>query len=126
MWWVSGTLCLLGQAGLVDRAPARRFLLEKTEHVIGGFAKHPGGPPDIYHAYLGLAALATMAGAGAEGKPGAVEKKSKEEGLGRFDPRLCVGAEAADRIRRGREALLAPRPPTLEDSDDSSADEEEK
>ncbi|KAK7747700.1 geranylgeranyl transferase type-1 subunit beta [Diatrype stigma] len=134
VWWVGGTLCLLGQGGLVDRAPARRFLLEKTEHVIGGFAKHPGGPPDIYHAYLGLAALATMAGAeaGAGGKggenAGGEEKKSsgKEEGLGQFDPRLCVGAEAAERIRRGREALLAPaRPPTPEDSDGSSADEDE-
>ncbi|RYP46723.1 hypothetical protein DL768_007113 [Monosporascus sp. mg162] len=112
-WWVSGALHILGQGALIDRAPARRFILEKTQHIIGGFAKHPGGPPDLYHAYLGLAALATMAGSGSEDGDGDGNGNGSgqaEEGLGRFDPRLCLGAEAADRIRKGREVLLAPRP----------------
>ncbi len=118
-WWVSGALALLGQDSLIDRAPARRFLVTRTQHIIGGFAKHPGGPPDLYHAYLGLAALATMAGGGSgggEGKQGAEQETVKEQGqekevgLGRFDPMLCVGAEAARRIRRGREALLLAPP----------------
>lgn len=123
VWWVDGALALLGRGRLLDRAPARRFLLDKTQHLIGGFAKHPGSPPDVYHAYLGLAALATMAGQeegqsngsgdGQSGESGA----ATEEGLGRFDPRLCVGAEAAARIRRAREALLASGDNADEDPD---------
>ncbi|KAI0435955.1 terpenoid cyclases/Protein prenyltransferase [Xylaria telfairii] len=93
-WWNSGALSLLGEDGLVNRGPARRFILEKTQHLIGGFAKHPGGPPDVYHAYMGLAALATMAGA--EG----------ELGLRKFDPRLCVSADASQRISKARDSLL--------------------
>lgn len=62
----------------------------------------------MYHAYLGLAALATLAG----------QDQETEEGIGRFDPRLCIGAEAAARVRRGREALLTP-----EEDSDSSEDE---
>ncbi|KAI0399185.1 terpenoid cyclases/protein prenyltransferase alpha-alpha toroid [Xylaria palmicola] len=91
-WWNSGALSLLGEHGLVARGPARRFLLDKTQHLIGGFAKHPGGPPDVYHAYMGLAALANM------GDPG----------LAAFDPRLCVSAAAAARIARARESMLRP------------------
>ncbi|KAI5859609.1 terpenoid cyclases/Protein prenyltransferase [Durotheca rogersii] len=112
-WWVSGALSMLGENKVVDRGPSRKFILEKTQHFIGGFAKHPGGPPDVYHAYLGLAALCTMAGA--EG--------AKEEGLGRFDPRLCVGAEAAARIAKGREGLLAR---SGDDGDDDELSEDEK
>ena len=110
---MSGALTLLGQGALVDRPPARRFLLEKTQHLIGGFAKHPGDPPDVYHGYLGLAALATMAGQEQAAKEGDHENgngngnsNGREEGLGRFDPRLCVGAEASARIARARDALL--------------------
>ncbi|XXG93778.1 geranylgeranyl transferase type-1 subunit beta [Hypoxylon texense] len=105
-WWVCGTLAMLGEGRVVDRDPARKFMLEKTQHLIGGFAKHPGGPPDVYHAYLGLAALATMAG------------ESKEAGLGRFDPRLCVSREASERIAKAREALLAPPGEESDDEDD--------
>lgn len=37
--------------------------MEKSQHLIaGGFGKLPGDPPDIYHAYLGLAALALIDG----------------------------------------------------------------
>ncbi|KAI0005830.1 terpenoid cyclases/Protein prenyltransferase [Xylariaceae sp. FL0662B] len=101
-WWVSGALGILGEGALINREPARKFILEKTQHLIGGFAKHPGDPPDVLHAYLGLAALATMAGSS---DPGNAE--AREEGLGRLDVSLCVGVEAVDRIARAREALLA-------------------
>jgi len=30
------------------------------QHAIGGFGKKAGDPPDIYHSYLGLAALSVM------------------------------------------------------------------
>lgn len=43
---------------------------------------------------MGLAALATMAGA--EGEPG----------LRKFDPRLCVSADTSQRIAKARESLL--------------------
>jgi geranylgeranyl transferase type-1 subunit beta len=31
-----------------------------TQHFIGGFMKYPGDPPDVYHSYLGLAALGVL------------------------------------------------------------------
>lgn len=116
-WWVTGALSLLIGDGnshssthqLIDRASSRRFLLSRTQHLIGGFAKHAGGPPDVYHAYLGLAALATMAptSAAAAGESEDKGGDGREDGLGRFDPRLCLGLEATERVRKGREALLA-------------------
>ena len=64
--------------------------MEKTQHLIGGFAKHPDGPPDIYHAYLGLAALATMG----------------EPGLKDFDSTLCISSETVKKMVAGRRGLL--------------------
>ncbi|KAI0392904.1 terpenoid cyclases/Protein prenyltransferase [Xylariaceae sp. FL0594] len=97
-WWNAGALALLGEGGLVNRPAARRFILEKTQHLIGGFAKYPGGPPDVYHAYMGLAALGTMAaGDGDHGE---------EPGLAKFDSRLCVSVDAAARMAKAREHLL--------------------
>ncbi|OHE93266.1 prenyltransferase and squalene oxidase [Colletotrichum orchidophilum] len=59
-WWVGGTLQMLGHVDLIDVEPSRRFIIRKAQHLIGGFSKYPGGPPDIYHGFLGLAALAIM------------------------------------------------------------------
>lgn len=50
--------------------------------MIGGFGKIPGDPPDIYHSYLGLAALAITG----------------EDGLAYFDPALCMSKRAAARF----------------------------
>ena len=95
-WWVSGALALLPPVDdgsnvdlLIPRSAARRFLMEKTQHMIGGFAKHPGGPPDLYHSYLGLAALATMG----------------EPGLKEFDAALAVSKETAAKIEAARNGL---------------------
>lgn len=63
-FWVGASLEMLGQAKLANKEGFRRFLLEQTEHRIGGFGKCPGYPPDLYHAYLGLASLSLM------GEPG--------------------------------------------------------
>ncbi|KAH6657553.1 terpenoid cyclases/protein prenyltransferase alpha-alpha toroid [Truncatella angustata] len=97
-WWVTGALRLLGGAfpgpTTVHSASGREFLLQKTQHVIGGFGKHAGKPPDVLHSYLGLAALATMAG------------EEQEAGLGLFDFRLCIGREAANRVKQGRNHVL--------------------
>lgn len=114
-WWISGALSLLGvgggHGGLVARAPARRFIIDKTQHLVGGFGKNPGSPPDVYHAYMGLAALGSLAGGGAEGEG--------EAGLKTFDTRLCVSRDAAAKIARAREALLASE---KEDGDDEDGD----
>ena len=36
---------MLHQLGLVDIARMRRYLLEKTQHIVGGFGKGIGEPP---------------------------------------------------------------------------------
>ncbi|OBS21562.1 hypothetical protein FPOA_07898 [Fusarium poae] len=59
-WWVGGTLAMLGNPSIINVLPSRRYLLDITQHRIGGFSKAVGGPPDMYHSFLGLAALATM------------------------------------------------------------------
>lgn len=93
-WWTLGSLAVLN---LPDNSPdpattqaQRRFLLEKTQHIIGGFGKHPGSPPDVGHACLGLAALATM------GDPA----------LKKLDASLCVSVDAVRRVEKARRGLL--------------------
>jgi prenyltransferase beta subunit len=39
---------MLGHSDLINKDGARRFLLEKTQHMIGGFGKTPGNPPGKY------------------------------------------------------------------------------
>ncbi|KAK3699544.1 geranylgeranyl transferase type-1 subunit beta [Vermiconidia calcicola] len=57
-WWSGASLHMLGQPNLYDQTAVRKYLLEKTQHpVLGGFGKFPGDLPDLYHSYLGLAAL---------------------------------------------------------------------
>jgi len=89
-WWVGAALANLGHKGLLDWAPSRRFLLEKMAHRIGGFSKHPGGPPDVYHGCFGLAALAVMG----------------EPGLAEFDSALAVPVATVRVIEKAREALV--------------------
>ena len=92
-------------------------MLEKTQHIIGGFGKMPGDPPgsyslqiyllvthfvvfdsvviDLLHSYMGLAALACM----------------REPGLKSIDPALCISVSAREHLeslvwRRGGEATV--------------------
>jgi geranylgeranyl transferase type-1 subunit beta len=51
---------ILNNLPLANLESNRRYLYEKTQHPIGGFGKKVGDPPDLYHSYLGLAALSTM------------------------------------------------------------------
>lgn len=106
-WWVSGALAILPPLQpssssssshssnnvdlLIARRAARRFLMEETQHMIGGFSKHPGGPPDVYHSSLALAVLAVMG----------------EPGLKEFDPALAVSKETAGKMAAARDGLLA-------------------
>lgn len=59
-YWVCAPLKVLTHLDLVDPVPIRRWLLDRTQHAVGGFGKLPGDPPDIYHSYLGLATLAML------------------------------------------------------------------
>jgi geranylgeranyl transferase type-1 subunit beta len=100
-WWVAGALSLLSSAfngPTVARTAGREFLIQKTQHVIGGFGNHAGKPPDVYHSYLGLATLATLAG------------EATEPGLGYLDVRLCIGREAAARVFHGRKEVIEKLP----------------
>ena len=81
---------LLGRVSVVDMPPSRRFLLDITQHRIGGFSKSAGGPPDIYHSYLGLASLAIM----------------EDSTLKEFDVALCCSKETTSKIERAREGLF--------------------
>ena len=54
---------MLGGLDFVDLEHTKCYLLDKTQHLImGGFGKTPSDLPDIYHAYLGLAALSLING----------------------------------------------------------------
>ncbi|MCJ1286910.1 Geranylgeranyl transferase type-1 subunit beta [Xylographa opegraphella] len=81
-WWAGSTLIMLQKAHLLSFDAIRRYLLEKTQHIVGGFGKLPGDPPDILHSYLGLAALAAM----------------KEPGLRSIDPTLCISVSAREHL----------------------------
>ncbi|GAB1317398.1 geranylgeranyl transferase type-1 subunit beta [Madurella fahalii] len=89
-WWVGGAFANLGRKDLIDWRPARRFLLDKMAHRIGGFSKHPGSPPDVYHGCFGLAALAVMG----------------EPGLNELDSALVVPVHTVRVIEKARAALV--------------------
>ncbi|CAM9665926.1 unnamed protein product [Ascophyllum nodosum] len=57
-FWVGATLDLLGEMGLVDRAPARQFHMSCQNKVLaGGFAKAPDLLPDLLHSFYSVAWL---------------------------------------------------------------------
>lgn len=92
-WWVGGALSILGHGELLSVESSRAFLLAKTQHrLVGGFSKHAEGRPDIYHSYLGLAALAALPGG--------------HEGLKEFDTALCVSVDTVRKLESGRRGLL--------------------
>ncbi|TXB95433.1 hypothetical protein FocTR4_00016844 [Fusarium oxysporum f. sp. cubense] len=92
-YYVVGALNILGQGKLINWESNRRFLLEKTQHSIGGFGKQPGYPPDMYHALLGLATLATW----------------NEPGLKELDPILTISREARSKMEKDILEVTAPQ-----------------
>ncbi|KAF2757067.1 geranylgeranyl transferase type I beta subunit [Pseudovirgaria hyperparasitica] len=76
-FWAGGALAVLGKFDLIDKSAARRYLLDKTQHIIGGFGKLAGDPPDIFHSYMGLAFLAI----------------NGKDGLKSFSPALCASQD---------------------------------
>ncbi|KAI2717507.1 hypothetical protein CBS147332_4387 [Penicillium roqueforti] len=57
-FWNGATLIMLDRYFVVDGDRNRRYLLERTQHLIGGFGKGPGDPPDLLHSYFGMVSLA--------------------------------------------------------------------
>ncbi|KAL8773118.1 MAG: hypothetical protein Q9209_001794 [Squamulea sp. 1 TL-2023] len=99
-FWTGGSLAMLNSIHLLDQEALRRYLLEKTQHRIGGFGKLAGDVPgrgvnassivpslsrlDIMHSCLGLAGLAGMG----------------EPDLEPYDPSLCLSIKAKQRLER--------------------------
>ncbi|QKX62651.1 uncharacterized protein TRUGW13939_09812 [Talaromyces rugulosus] len=81
-FWVTGALDIIEQLPVINATSLRRYLLEKTQHIIGGFGKSVGEPPDLYHAYLGMMALALI----------------NEPGLEAADATLCTGASLSQNL----------------------------
>ncbi|OJJ02945.1 hypothetical protein ASPVEDRAFT_132987 [Aspergillus versicolor CBS 583.65] len=74
-FWNSATLEMLGKLPMVDADRNRRYLLEKTQHFVGGFGKGVGElPADLLHSYFGMVSLAFQS----------------EQGLDSVDPALCA------------------------------------
>ncbi|KAK0625435.1 terpenoid cyclases/protein prenyltransferase alpha-alpha toroid [Bombardia bombarda] len=90
-WWVCAALANLGcMDAMVQRGPSRRFLLDKMQHMIGGFGKYPGSPPDLYHGCFGLMILGVMG----------------ESGIREVDSALAVPVETVKRMEKARRGLL--------------------
>jgi geranylgeranyl transferase type-1 subunit beta len=70
--------------------PTGNYLLDVTQHIIGGFGKAVGEPPDIYHSYLGLATVGLIGG----------------HDLKEVDAGLCCSTDAARKIEVAREGML--------------------
>ncbi|KAL4808545.1 terpenoid cyclases/protein prenyltransferase alpha-alpha toroid [Aspergillus unguis] len=73
-FWNTATLDMLGRLSLIDADRNRRYLLEKTQHFVGGFGKGVGELPDLLHSYFGMVSLAFQ----------------DEQGLDSVDPALCA------------------------------------
>jgi geranylgeranyl transferase type-1 subunit beta len=84
-YWVSAPLKLLGHMEIIEQKPIRKWLLDKTQHAVGGFGKVTGDPPDMYHSFLGLMVLAMF----------------EEPGLQKVDEALCI----TDRAKQHLESL---------------------
>lgn len=82
-FWVGASLHIMEMPSLCDQPAIRRYLLGKTQHeVLGGFGKFPGDLPDLYHSYLGLAAL-SLAGS---------------DQIKALDGGMCLSTEARQRL----------------------------
>jgi geranylgeranyl transferase type-1 subunit beta len=81
-YWVCAPLRLLGRLDIIDPKPIRRWLLDRTQHLIGGFGKLPGDHPDPQHSFLGLMVLSMFG----------------EPGLQNVDTALCITERAKNHL----------------------------
>lgn len=101
-FWAGASLHLLSDPHsntkpLHDTAAMRSYLLTLTQHpVMGGFSKFPGDKwADLYHSYLGLAALSLCSSS----------EQRAEDGIKELDPGMCLSADARKRLEPVWEGL---------------------
>ncbi|KAF2265675.1 geranylgeranyl transferas-like protein type i beta subunit [Lojkania enalia] len=82
-YWACAPLQTLDYLDIIDTKPVRRWLLDRTQHLVGGFGKLPGDPPDIYHSYLGLVTIAIFG----------------EPGLQNVDAAFCASRRAIEHLQ---------------------------
>ncbi|EPS27595.1 hypothetical protein PDE_02538 [Penicillium oxalicum 114-2] len=73
-FWNGAALMMLDRYSVIDDVRNRKYLLGKTQHLVGGFGKGVGDSPDLLHSYFGLVSLAFQG----------------EEGLARVEPALVA------------------------------------
>lgn len=90
-WWVAASLHILKHGGLFDQPALREYLLKRTQHpFMGGFCKFPGDNyADVYHSFMGLAALSLSS---------TVEQRRKD-GIKDWDAEMCVSKEVRERLK---------------------------
>ncbi|EMC91392.1 hypothetical protein BAUCODRAFT_28502 [Baudoinia panamericana UAMH 10762] len=82
-FWAGACFHIMQQPQLYNDQAIRRYLLGKTQHdVLGGFGKFAGDLPDLYHSYLGLAALSL----------------AEMTGVKKLDAGMCMSTEARSRL----------------------------
>ncbi|KAF3393814.1 Geranylgeranyl transferase type-1 subunit beta [Penicillium rolfsii] len=82
-FWNGAALMMLDRYGVIDGARNRQYLLEKTQHLVGGFGKGVGDLPDLLHSYFGLVSLAFQG----------------EAGLARVDPALVATERTVEHLK---------------------------
>jgi len=90
-FWVGASLHLMQQPDIYTHNLLRSYLLELTQHqIMGGFTKFPGDKyADLYHSYLGLAALSLASTA----------EQRQLDGIKELDPGMCISKEARARLQ---------------------------
>lgn len=90
-WWVGASLSMLGKATLFDHSALRRYLLQLTQHpYMGGFCKFPDDKyADIYHSFLGLAALSVAS----------TPEQRIQDNIKEWDVEMCVSKDVRRRLR---------------------------
>ncbi|KAK1241308.1 hypothetical protein MKX08_001282 [Trichoderma sp. CBMAI-0020] len=89
-WWACSMFRLLDADYNYDAVPTGNYLLDITQHIIGGFGKAVGEPPDIYHSYLGLASVGLIGG----------------YDLKQIDAGLCCSTDTVRKIEAARVGML--------------------
>ena len=92
-FWAGASLHLLSSAHLSSTPALRHYLLALTQHpIMGGFSKFPGDKwADLYHSYLGLAALSLVSTAEERGS----------DGVKALDAGMCVSKDVRERLEGG-------------------------
>jgi geranylgeranyl transferase type-1 subunit beta len=90
-FWAGASLSLLSSSHLSSAPALRHYLLALTQHpIMGGFSKFPGDKwADLYHSYLGLAALSLVSTAA----------ERETDGIKDLDAGMCVSADVRGRLK---------------------------